>query len=115
MEAVKLLGEDVKIGFNMACQIAFEKMTGRIFDFEELKSAEGQAALVMSVILAMNPDSGITMERILTEAKAKELTDARVAIYKAIEDWCEIPVVEQQLEEEEQTEKEDAGIARENP
>ena len=86
-----LLGETLTIVFNMACQIAFEEITGKPFnDFDSQKSKD-ILALDYAVISVNNPDTNITADRLMREANAKDMKTLNNAITAALMDWNDMP------------------------
>lgn len=90
-QQITLLGETLTIVFNMACQIAFEEITGKPFnDFDSNKSKD-ILALDYAVISVNNPDTEITADRLMREANAQDMKILNNAITSALMDWNDIP------------------------
>ena len=90
-QQITLLGETLTIVFNMACQIAFEEITGKPFnDFDSQKSKD-ILALDYAVISVNNPDSNITADRLMREANAQDMKTLNNAITAALMDWNDMP------------------------
>ena len=90
-QQITLLGETLTIVFNMACQIAFEEITGKPFsDFDSNKTKD-ILALDYAVILVNNPDTDITADRLMREANAQDMQTLNNAITSALMDWNGIP------------------------
>lgn len=90
-QQITLLGETLTIVFNMACQIAFEEITGKPFnDFDSNKSKD-ILALDYAVISVNNPDSNITADRLMREANAQDMKTLNNAITAALMDWNDMP------------------------
>lgn len=90
-QQITLLGETLTIVFNMACQIAFEEITGKPFnDFDSQKSKD-ILALDYAVISVNNPDSNITADRLMREANAQDMKVLNNAITAALMDWNDMP------------------------
>lgn len=90
-QQITLLGETLTIVFNMACQIAFEEITGKPFnDFDSNKSKD-ILALDYAVISVNNPDTNITADRLMREANAQDMKTLNNAITSALMDWNDIP------------------------
>lgn len=90
-QQITLLGETLTIVFNMACQIAFEEITGKPFsDFDSNKSKD-ILALDYAVISVNNPDTNITADRLMREANAQDMKTLNNAITAALMDWNDMP------------------------
>lgn len=90
-QQITLLGETLTIVFNMACQIAFEEITGKPFnDFDSNKSKD-ILALDYAVISVNNPDTNITADRLMREANAQDMKTLNKAITAALMDWNDMP------------------------
>lgn len=90
-QQITLLGETLTIVFNMACQIAFEEITGKPFnDFDSNKSKD-ILALDYAVISVNNPDTNITADRLMREANAQDMKTLNNAITASLMDWNDIP------------------------
>lgn len=88
---IKFLGKDIKVAFNMATQIVYEKITGKAFTEDVLRSTEQVVTLYYAVILANNPTTDITLNDILTKAKGAEIGALSAALTESFLDWAEIP------------------------
>lgn len=93
MTQLTILGEEVKITFNMACELAFEEISGEAFSVESLGKTKNTVALDMAVILTANPDTKITIDRLLHEASGYELGLLNKAVYAEMTAWLQIPKV----------------------
>lgn len=90
-QQITLLGETLTIVFNMACQIAFEEITGKPFnDFDSNKSKD-ILALDYAVISVNNPETNITADRLMREANAQDMKILNNAITAALMDWNDMP------------------------
>ena len=90
-QQITLLGETLTIVFNMACQIAFEEITGKPFsDFDSNKSKD-ILALDYAVISVNNPDTNITADRLMREANAQDMKRLTDAITAALLEWNDMP------------------------
>ena len=103
---VKILGEEIAIKFNMAVEIGYEEILGEAFDVTQLDKQKNSLALYMSAILASNPETAITMDRLLTEASGPEIAQLSQAVIEAMTAWMELPaVMEEEKKEEGDAEK----------
>ena len=104
---VKILGEELEIRFNMAVEIGYEDIIGEAFDVTQLDKQKNSIALYMSAIIANNPDTKVTMERLLTEATGHEIAQLSNAVVDAMTEWMKMPAVtsEEQKDEEGDVEK----------
>ena len=90
-QQITLLGETLTIVFNMACQIAFEEITGKPFSDCDSNKSKDILALDYAVILVNNPDTEITADRLMREANAQDMKTLNNAITSALMDWNCIP------------------------
>ena len=111
---ITILGEEVAISFNMAVEIAYEDISGDAFDVDSLKSQKNSIALYMAAIIANNPDTEITVDRLLKEAKAREITALSQAVIQSMLEWLEIPTVMKKTEDEEPKPEETTDEAPKN-
>lgn len=95
---ITILGETLDINFNMAVELAFEGITDEPFSIESLAYQKNSIALYMAVIQTFNPDSKITIERLVKEATNKEIVALKEAVAKAMFAWLDIPAVAAQEE-----------------
>ena len=95
---ITLFGEELTIAFNMAVEIGYEKITGKSFDVDDLKTVENTAALYYAAIVTNNPDTKITADDLLRKATAADVVALRDAVFGAFGDWCAIPDVMQEPE-----------------
>ena len=90
-QQITLLGETLTIVFNMACQIAFEEITGKPFSDFDSKKAMDIFALDYAVISVNNPDTNITADRLMREANAQDMKVLNNAITASLMDWNDMP------------------------
>lgn len=91
---ITILGEEITIKFNMAVQLAYEKITKSPFDVQKLNSQESSVALYIACITVCNPDTNITFERLINEASGPEILLLNKTIISAMTEWLDIPFVE---------------------
>ena len=74
----------------------------RIFDFDNeiLKTTKGQLILYTAVILANNPDTKITMERLMTEPNALDIQRLDKEVAGAMKDYYVIEPQDKEGEDE---------------
>ena len=90
---ITILGEEIKIGFNMAVEIAYEEIAGIAFDLKELNSQKNSMALYMAAIITFNPDTKLTFDDIIMKATAAEISALGKAVVDAMEKWMKVPDV----------------------
>lgn len=90
-QQITLLGETLTIVFNMACQIAFEEITGKPFNDFDSNKTKDIFALDYAVISVNNPDTDITADRLMREANAQDMKTLNNAITAALMEWNDIP------------------------
>ena len=90
---ITILGETIDIQFNMAVELNYEEISGEAFSIEALSKMKNSVALYMAAILAANPDTTITVERLLKEAKGPEIAALSTAVITAMTEWMQIPSV----------------------
>lgn len=98
---INILGEDIVVRFNMAVQLAYEEITGNAFNVQDMTMKKAQMALFIATILTNNPDTGITMERMMTEATSDDITKLDNALGDVIAEWYHLPrQVEKAIDED---------------
>lgn len=88
---IEILGEQIILRFNMAVQLAYEEITGRPFTVQEMTMKKAQMALFIAAIITNNPETGITMDRLLTEATGDDITKLDTAMGEIISEWYHLP------------------------
>lgn len=88
---IKLLNEDIVLRFNMAVQLAFTDVTGEDFSLDAIGNRKAQIGLFMAAILVNNPDTAITLDRLMTEAKSDDFNTLDTAMGELISDWYDLP------------------------
>ena len=97
---IHFLGEDLKIAFNLAVMVAAEQSSEQPIDNEILKTTKGQLILYTAVILANNPDTKITMERLMTEPNALDIQRLDKEVAGAMKDYYVIEPQDKEGEDE---------------
>ena len=97
---IHFLGEDLKIAFNLAVMVAFEQISEQPFDNAILSTTKGQLILYTAVIIANNPDTKITMERLMTEPNALDIQRLDKEVAGAMKDYYVIEPQEKESEDE---------------
>ena len=87
-KTIKILGQEVKICFNMATQLCFEEITGTAFSTASLDKTSNTLALYYSCILANNQETTISFDDLLEKATAKDIKILREAVLESFTDWC---------------------------
>lgn len=92
-KTISILGEEVKIGFSMAVEIAYEDITDTEegFSIKQLTKQKNIVALCMAAIIVFNPETKITMERFMKEITAEEYDAVSTAVVQAMTKWMKIP------------------------
>lgn len=88
---ITILGCEVIIVFNMAVQITFEEISGKPFAEIDNNSSKDNLALAYSAILANNPDTSITIDKLMHEASGKDMADLLNAVTESFIQWNKIP------------------------
>ena len=83
---VTILGEEVKVKFNMAVEMAFEEISGELFTIKALESVKNTLALYAAIIIVNNPDSKIDLKRLATDASFSEIQAMREATLNVMVD-----------------------------
>lgn len=104
-QTITILGEQVDIRFNMGVEIAYEEITGDPFNIESLNRQKNSVALYMAAIITANPDTKITIKRLMKEASGAEIGQLATAVIESMTQWMHIPDV---LPKEDHPEKKDA-------
>ena len=108
---ITILGETIDIAFNMAVELNYEEISGEAFTIDALAKMKNSIALYMAAILAANPDTTITVDRLLKEAKGPEIAALSTAVITAMTEWMQIPSVitdKEQPDTEEEPKDDDA-------
>lgn len=98
MREVKILNETVKIAFNMAVEITYEEIVDAPFDASVLNRQKNAVALLMAAVLSNNPETEITLDRLMTEANGQEIAELSRAVTEEMTAWLGIPAVDQERE-----------------
>lgn len=88
---ITILGCEVIIVFNMAVQITFEEVSGKPFAEIDNNSSKDNLALAYSAILANNPDTSITIDKLMHEASGKDMADLLNAVTESFIQWNKMP------------------------
>lgn len=88
---ITILGCEVIIVFNMAVQITFEEISGKPFAEIDNNSSKDTLALAYSAILANNPDTSITIDKLMHEASGKDMADLLNAVTESFIQWNKMP------------------------
>lgn len=110
-KTISILGEEVKIGFSMAVEIAYEDITDTEegFSIKQLTKQKNIVALCMAAIIVFNHETKITMERFMKEITAEEYDAVSTAVVQAMTEWMKIPKTlsseDQKPDEEQQGEE----------
>lgn len=93
MSKIQILGEEIEIKFNMAVEIGYEELSNTSFNIDDLAKSRNTLILSLAAIIASNPDTSITFDRLLTEASAQEIAILNKAVVEAMTNWLSIPAV----------------------
>lgn len=104
---ITLFTREITIAYNMATQIAYEKITNKPFSLEDLKFSENRTALYYAAILANNPDTDITIDTIIAEATLDDLNLLDHTLDLAMREWYHIPVTLTEPESAEDSDNEE--------
>lgn len=88
---ITILGQKVNIEFNLAVEVAYERITGKPFNTKELSMQTNASALYMAAILANNPKTKITYDQLITKAKGKEINELAKVVMQSMAEWLELP------------------------
>ena len=75
----------------MAVQITFEEISGKPFAEIDNNSSKDTLALAYSAILANNPDTSITIDKLMHEASGKDMADLLNAVTESFIQWNKMP------------------------
>ena len=92
-EEINILGEKIAIEFNLAVEVAYEEIADRPFDIADLVSQRNSVALYMAAIITANPDTAITVERLMKEATGPEIEQLSKTVIAAMTEWLHLPQV----------------------
>lgn len=93
MKKIKILGEKLDIRFCMAVEIAYEEISGEPFDIDCLKMQKNSLCLGMAAIITANPDTEITISRLMNEASGREIGELNNAVIESMMEWLRTPKV----------------------
>lgn len=105
-KTVTILGETVVIDYCLAVEIAYEEISGVPFDGQDIVKRKTMIVLALAAIVTANPDTAITLDRLMKEATADEILALTNAVMESSMAWYKIPSV---MEEQPQASDEDAG------
>ena len=88
---ITILGCEVIIVFYMAVQITFQEISGKPFAEIDNNSSKDNLALAYSAILANNPDTSITIDKLMHEASGKDIADLLNAVTESFIQWNKMP------------------------
>lgn len=103
-KTITILGVELTIRFNIAVQIAYERITDKPFTVKELDKVENTTALLYAAIIANNPDVDITFDQLINELSFDESQLLTSAINDAMNDWYHVAAPAQGEKKEEDTE-----------
>lgn len=110
MKTITFLGQKLNVAFNMAVQIAYEKITDKPFDLSDMVKAEARISIYYAAIIANNPDTDITMEQMLHDTTIDDMKAIDKAVNDAISEWYHIPApAEEKVPEPSEEEKEESA------
>lgn len=92
-EEINILGEQIAIEFNLAVEVAYEEIAERPFNISDMVSQRNSVALYMAAIITANPDTQITVERLMKEATGPEIEQLSKAVIAAMTEWLHLPQV----------------------
>lgn len=90
---VKILKENVEVLFDLATEISYEEIAGVPFDVNDLRFYKNLSALCMASIIAHNPKTKITYERLLKEADGQEIAQLGTVVVQEMTKWMKLPEV----------------------
>lgn len=98
-KTVQVLGETLTIAFNLAVQIAYEDITDAPFNVADLQKRKNMLALYFAAIIANNPETEITIDRLMQDATLDDIQALDTAIGECMQAWFKIS-----MQKEEKTE-----------
>lgn len=90
---ITILGRDVDIRYNVATQIAYERITGKPIQTIADQQLGDVTAIAFASIVANNPGCDLTMEDILYRASSAEFGALTSALNAEIMAWAGIPTI----------------------
>lgn len=90
---ITILGEKLNIAFSLAVEIAYEEIAGKSFNVESITNMKDTLALYMAAITVNNPDTNITVERLMKEASGADIVKLQKAVIETMTDWMKMPTV----------------------
>lgn len=98
---ITILEEEIEIRFCIAVELAYEEITGEPFDLKGLNKMKNSVALGMAAITVSNPDTQITVEKLVKEASGQEFAALNTAVVNSMTEWLGIPKVIEDAEKNE--------------
>lgn len=98
-EKIKVMGEELNVGYNMAVQIAYEEIIHEPFDASKLQMTRNMVVLCFASIITMNPECQMDIKTFMAELSANEYQQLSTAVVKALTEWCNIPMDEDKSED----------------
>lgn len=88
---ITVLGEKLNIEFNLAVQLAYERITKQPFNTKDLQMQTNTSALYMAAIIVNNPKTKITFDKLTTKAKGPEIDALGKAVMHSMAEWLDMP------------------------
>lgn len=92
MKEIKILNHDaVPVVFNMAAQIAYERISDKAFELSALVTTEARLVLYYSCILAADENTEITLKDLLENTTVEDIKIIDDAVNAEMSAWYHIP------------------------
>lgn len=108
---ITIMGEEIKISFNLACQIKYELIAEKTFDTQAFHTIRDSVMLYYAIIQTFNPDTKIDIIQLMEKITHEELQLLASAVAECMQDWFHIPETAKLDAPSEDTEAENAKNA----
>ena len=88
---ITILGEEITIAFNMAVEMAWERITKQEFSLKDMNFKTNLVPLYYAAIIANNEQTNISFDDLMRKASRKELNALDAALSECMKDFLEIP------------------------
>ena len=101
---IKIKDEDITIRFNFAVECTYEEIANIPFSIDDMRFKRNLICLYTAVIIVNNPDTEITLEWLMNEARSEDIKLIDDAVAECMTDFLHLPKVipadDKQAEEE---------------
>ena len=88
---ITLLGEEITIAFNLAVEMAWERITKQGFTLENMNFKTNLVPLYYAAIIANNEKTNISFDDLMRKASRKEISALDAALSECMKDFLDVP------------------------